>query len=72
MKVFNIVNFPTFTYIDLGEDFIRVNKEDDSFIYKGEDYWQSQSTKEFIKTIENMDKELFEAIIKELNNATLR
>lgn len=72
MKIINVVKFPHYTYIDLGEDFIRVNRTEGTFTYKGRDYINNETEQEFIRTIKKMNEEMFKFIIKGLNDVTLR
>lgn len=72
-----VTNFPFFTYIEIKgksvEDFIRVNRTEATFTYRGKDYKINQTTREFISELESLSVEHFDFIIEGiLNNVTLR
>jgi len=75
MIIKRLMRFPFYTYIEVEEkpnEVIRVNAEDNTFTYQGRDYKRNQSIIEFINSISQMDEEVFDLIIKGLNNASLR
>lgn len=70
-----VTDFPFVCYLEMEgkkpDEFIRVNKTENTFTYKEKDYRVNQTTKEFIAELETLSMEHFDWIIELLPLATV-
>ena len=70
MVIKRVTDFPFVCYVEIEgkkpDEFIRVNKTENTFTYKGEDYRINQTAKEFIDELETLSMRFFDWSIETL------